>query len=327
MQRGAMLNVLKYLVAVSLCCLMLSFFFKDRLPDVSEIQPDLLQNPEQTPSESSPFTLPYDDKIYTIYPLYDYELHGMIVSQHDSRSWLDWAHQDWDEYLNVKDICVLWGNNFKGNLHQRLHYDSGDFTCFIKGNNEDWQLFDKTSISNNHLLSSNPELSNSIESANIGDQFVLRGKLVQYKNNKGFSRSTSTSRDDIGDGACETIYVEQFKFLERANPFWHKLFAFSGTTTAIFFLLWLLLSLWSLFMPKSLDPAYYLAQGDSMAAKGKFRNAIKHYDKALQLDPFLSSGYRERGLCWEALGQFEKAASDYHTADRLELEQQPETFL
>ncbi len=322
-----MQNILKYLVAVSLCCLMLSYFLKDRLPDATDVDPALLQEPQQTPSATAPFALPYDDKVYTIYPLFDYELHGMIVSQHDSRSWLDWAHHDWDEYLNIKDLCVIWGNNFKNNLHQRLHFESGDFTCFVKGTNEDWKFFDKTDLSNNHLLTYKSDISQSIRSANIGDQFVLKGKLVQYKNDKGFARGTSTSRDDIGDGACETVYVEKFTFLARANSFWHKLFAFSGATTALFFLAWLLLSLWAFFMPESLDPAYYMEQGDTMAAKGKFHSAIKYYDKALQLDPFLSSGYRERGLCREALGQFEKAEQDSKTADRLELQQRPENLL
>ncbi len=320
-------KILKYLVLVSICCMILSFFLKDRLPDTADILPATYDNPEQSPTSTEPFTLNYDDKVYTIYPLYDYQLHGMVVSQHESRSWLDWAHQDWDEFLNVKDICVIWGNNFKGNLHQRLHYDSGDFTCFIQGEDADWKLFDKTSISNNHLLSNQPELSKAILSANVGDQIFLRGKLVQYKNDKGFARGTSTSRDDMGDGACETVFVQDFSITQPANPFWHKLFSFSSAASLLFGAGWLLLSLWSLFFPESLDPAFFLEQGNMLAARGKFKQATQSFDKALQFDPSLMEAYRERARCWEALGEYEKASNDNHAADRLELLQRPENLL
>ena len=151
--------------------------------------------------------------------------------------------------------------------------------------------------------------------------------LVQYKNDNGFARGTSTSREDMGDGACETIFVEKFSIIQRANQLWQKLFNASAVATPVFAVLWLLSAFWTLFFPKSLDAAYFMEQGDTMAARGKFRNAVKHYNRALQLDPFLADGYRERGMCWEALGQFDKAENDFSRAKQLELEQRPELFL
>lgn len=46
-------------------------------------------------------------------------------------------------------------------------------------------------------------------------------------------RGTSTTRLDAGDGACETLYVEQFEIVEPATSFWRMSMYFS---LALFFL-------------------------------------------------------------------------------------------
>ena len=42
--------------------------------------------------------------------------------------------------------------------------------------------------------------------------------LVTYSNpGNGFFRGTSTTRNDTGNGACETIYVTDFELVKKAN--------------------------------------------------------------------------------------------------------------
>ena len=51
-----------------------------------------------------------------------------------------------------------------------------------------------------------------------GDHIRLKGMLVEYSNPaNGFRRGTSTTRTDTGNGACETIYVEDFEVIRKAN--------------------------------------------------------------------------------------------------------------
>jgi hypothetical protein len=51
-----------------------------------------------------------------------------------------------------------------------------------------------------------------------GDHIRLKGVLAEYSNpNSGFFRSTSTTRIDTGNGACETIYVTDFEIVRKAN--------------------------------------------------------------------------------------------------------------
>jgi hypothetical protein len=42
-----------------------------------------------------------------------------------------------------------------------------------------------------------------------------------------FHRGTSTNRIDTGNGACETIYVEDYQILKTGNPFWRVTFTIS----------------------------------------------------------------------------------------------------
>jgi hypothetical protein len=48
---------------------------------------------------------------------------------------------------------------------------------------------------------------------------------AEYSHNHGFpfKRGTSTVRTDGGNGACETVYLEDFEILRRGGGPWHLL--------------------------------------------------------------------------------------------------------
>ena len=206
----------------------LSGMFKDRLPGQEEIMPELFREPKQTPTENEPFSVKAKDIKYTITPLYNYELYGLIVSYHHSSVWWDLDHDQWKDYLNVKDLCVVWGENIKNGVYDRMTYHSGSWTCYM--NWKDWdtgKLYHANALSNNHLLTADPDLSQKILKAQAGDQIYLKGHLVSYANGEGFQRGTSITRDDEGDGACETVYLKDFKVLKPANVMWRNVHQFS----------------------------------------------------------------------------------------------------
>ena len=65
------------------------------------------------------------------------------------------------------------------------------------------------------------KLSRRILKVRPGDQIYFKGYLVNYSQPANqFFRGTSTVRDDTGNGACETVFVTDFKILKRANPVW-----------------------------------------------------------------------------------------------------------
>src|SRR5690606_31174924 len=74
-------------------------------------------------------------------------------------------------------------------------------------------------MSNNHLISDDADIRERLRDVRIGDQVRIRGQLASYESSAG-KRGTSITRDDTGDGACETIYVEEFEIIASAPRGW-----------------------------------------------------------------------------------------------------------
>jgi hypothetical protein len=209
-----------------LVCLLigvLSLYFDDRLPAQGKIFRQLYQEPVQN-KESLPaaFAVTKDGMRYVVTPLFHYELYGLVVSQHRSDSLLDISHRRWRDYLNIKDLCVVWGRNIRSGVYREMKFWNRDFTCMCEFPDEEIaMLFSGSHLSNNHILCADKKTSRRILKVRPGDQIHFKGYLVNYSQPANqFFRGTSTVRDDTGDGACETVFVTDFKVLRRANPVW-----------------------------------------------------------------------------------------------------------
>lgn len=181
----------------------------------------LVRQPRQSPVQKSPFHVSAGKIDYLVQPLFKYELHGMVVSRHDSDTWWDYIHKEWDDWLNIADLCVVWGNNVRSGAYRDIEFSSGQFVCnFQTSSNEAFAAFDQSAISNNHLLSADPSLARRMRNVRIGDQVRFSGYLAEYSHNQGFpfKRGTSTVRTDSGNGACETVYVEGLR--DTATLWW-----------------------------------------------------------------------------------------------------------
>ncbi|HOX28137.1 MAG TPA: hypothetical protein PLQ76_03170 [bacterium] len=203
-------------------------------PDSAQILPQMKIEPAQTQATSAEFKASAEGVEYTVTPLYDYELYGMVVSFHHSKELSDMAHRLWKDYLNVADICVLWGTNLDANLYENFEFASGNFTCFFRTNlDAAFQKFDKYKISNNHLITVDPAIKKTILKARRGDQIYFKGFLANYSQNSGATRKSSTTRLDEGQGACEVVYVTDFRILKSTNMPWRAARAGSLLLTAV----------------------------------------------------------------------------------------------
>ncbi len=205
-----------FLAAVILTCL--AGFFKDRYPAVEDVYKPVFKNPKQSTTRRNPFNAYVDGKKYVIVPQFDYELNGLVVSYYDATGWWDLTHRFfWKDTLNLKDICVAYGDTVASGAYLGMSFKSGSWTC--------WSSFDKkwamrnfcgSCISNNHLLAEDKEIQQQILRVRKGDQIYLKGYLASYSHSGG-SRGTSVTRYDEGNGACETIYVTEFNIIQTAN--------------------------------------------------------------------------------------------------------------
>ena len=221
---------------VAVLAFVASLFMRYRLPDKSLALEPLLQNPVQTKDEvPEPFEVTRKNVTYTVTPLFGYELWGMIVSYHHSASFIDISHKQWNDYINTKDICVIWGQNVETGVYERMTFRNRDFTCYYRyPDRETGELFTENALSNNHLLPADPLVAGAVLRARTGDQVHFKGWLVSY-GVKGapYSRRSSTVRNDRGNGACEVVYITEFEVLQEANAAWRMLHKFSLVLVAL----------------------------------------------------------------------------------------------
>lgn len=225
-------RTLQIILLISVVLLVASYFLKDQLPEKSEIDEKLYQEPKQEETDVMPFEKKVDGITYTIKPLYSYELYGLVVSYHHSSNWWDYYHKEWNDFINLKDICVVWGDNIDSEVYKHMKFKSGSWTCYAEfkyGTDQGiWSKFANNKLSNNHLLSSNGEASKKIIEAETGDQIHFRGYLAEYSHSdEQFKRSSSISRDDRGNHSCETVYVTDFEIVNKKEDIYREIFNYS----------------------------------------------------------------------------------------------------
>lgn len=220
----------KVILPIAALAFVVSFFMRNRLPDKGLVLESLLQNPIQMKDDvPEPFEVTRKKVTYTVTPLFSYELWGMVVSYHHAASFVDVSHKQWNDYLNTKDICVIWGKNVETGVYKRMTFRNRDFTCFYRNpDRETAELFTEDCLSNNHLLPADPLVADAVLKARKGDQVRFKGWLVSY-GQKGtpYSRGSSTVRNDRGNGACEVVYITEFEILRGANAGWRVLYKLS----------------------------------------------------------------------------------------------------
>ncbi len=164
-----------------------------------------------------------NDRNYQVKPLFDYTLYGLVVSYkfHDGNFGL---HKKWGDHLNVADVCVVWQDSAFNELLGELNFWNGEFTCNVETSSvEAWSFFKLNQLSNNHLITESHYLRGKINGLSVGDQIKISGWLASYGNDEHDIRGASTTREDTGNGACETIYVNYFEILNHYTSTWKKL--------------------------------------------------------------------------------------------------------
>jgi hypothetical protein len=223
-----MVKLAKIFIVLGLIGLVFSYYQTKKLPSENYIISDMYCQPVQKKTDKKPFTLKRGEITYLIRPLYSYEIYGLVVSYHNTASWFDYYHTRWKDSLNIKDIGLVWGDNLKNGIYMMMRFSSGSWTLYYNfkptATREDWKRFKTNQFSNNHLLSEDAQINKLIMKTGIGDQIWLKGYLVEYEHSGTFRRGTSISRNDKGQGACETIFVTDYKILKKFGILWHYLY-------------------------------------------------------------------------------------------------------
>ncbi len=208
-----------------LAVLALSFLRDEHLPDASQLDPLIAGEPVQAATSAAPFDKSVDGEVYHIVPVATYDISALVVSEHDSRTWWDMVHKEAGDFLNVTDLCVVWGQDTTDSVYKQVSFANSEFTCEWTSPADGIHSMQTDGVSNNHLLTENRFTARDLRDVRIGDQIRLRGYLVNYANQRspGAYRNSSLVRSDVGDGACEVIYVTQLTILHAGTRVWHLL--------------------------------------------------------------------------------------------------------
>ena len=214
----------------------ISYYYKDNFPPPQKYNLSALGPPLQEPTFREPFAIIANKQHYTVTPKFEYELTGVVVSYNDADGFTNiWHHKRWKDFINVRDICVIWEPNVGSGIYRNIQFSSDSWTCWTSW--KDHATSDKfhmTALSNNHLLTANNYIKSKLLDAEKGDVIRLKGVLAEYKNDAtGTTRGTSITRTDSGNGACETVYIEDFKIIKKANAGWRILYTISKWLTLL----------------------------------------------------------------------------------------------
>ena len=216
---------LMYIVALigSVALAVAGYLFQDELPEAHKMSPLLDRDPIQTLVEEEEFVFDYMGRSYVIQPVAEYEQWGLVVSHNDITAFDDIYHDS--SSVDIKDLCLVWGENVQDGIYNEVQFSSEPWSCAYRTESKEiFRAFNPRQFANNHILSDNAQVRETINRARIGDQVWLKGILVNYhpEDRPEWLRRSSTSRKDKGNGACEVIFVEEAKILETGAVAWRR---------------------------------------------------------------------------------------------------------
>jgi hypothetical protein len=139
---------------------------------------------------------------YELTPLADFEVEARVLS-------VEQYNMDGGASLSPIDFALGWGPMSDSAVlsHFRISQGARFFSIY-----PDEQAIDlKTAMrnaSNMHLIPSDGLLEDRLKDVKPGNIVLLRGQLVSVAGPNNFTWSSSLTRDDTGNGACELFYVE-----------------------------------------------------------------------------------------------------------------------
>lgn len=138
----------------------------------------------------------------------DYEISAVVLSKEryifESMS-----------FLAPIDLALGWGRMSDPEVYNKLEITQGGRWYKWRTKSSGFPIPRReieTSSANTHIIPSNEEIKRNIIKLKKNYKVKLKGKLVNVYLPNGAYIKTSRTRNDIGGGSCEILYVESFEF-------------------------------------------------------------------------------------------------------------------
>lgn len=175
---------------------------------------DTSQDPIQTSCTSDePIVKDFKSGRFTMIPLAEYKLSGMVVSKESYSS-------GWDGEISPMDLALVWGKLAEPENGRYITYsqDSRWYNYRWREGSPVGNSYILSHSSNNHIIPATENIRRAVEAIKRKDRVVLKGFLVNLRGtSKGrtVGWNTSLSRTDTGNGSCELFYVSYVRIETR----------------------------------------------------------------------------------------------------------------
>ena len=145
---------------------------------------------------------PFAHGDYELTPLADFEIEARVLST-------ETYNMDGGARLSPIDFALGWGPMSDSAVlsHFRISQGARFFTIYPDEQAIDLQTAMR-SASNMHLIPADGLLEDRLKNVKPGNIVLLRGQLVSVAGPNNFTWTSSLTRNDTGNGACELFYVE-----------------------------------------------------------------------------------------------------------------------
>jgi hypothetical protein len=145
----------------------------------------------------------------SLQPLAEFSLTARVLSREDYRF-------DAESDLSPTDLALGWGRMSDSAVLHAIDIDQG-------GRFYQWRVREfpiprreiETHSANMHMIPADASVAGALKHVRVGDVVTLEGYLVEADKPGGWKWRSSLKRDDVGNGACELIYVREFSITAR----------------------------------------------------------------------------------------------------------------
>jgi hypothetical protein len=145
---------------------------------------------------------------HRITPLQPFELEALVLGREDYRF-------DRGAKISPTDLALGWGPMADPQVLARIDISQGN--RWYRWRVDEFPIPRReieTHSANMHLIPADAAVARALEQIEPGQRIALAGQLVRVEGDDGFTWVSSLSRTDIGEGACELVWVERLSRLD-----------------------------------------------------------------------------------------------------------------
>ena len=154
---------------------------------------------------------PWEKDDYKITPLAEFHLKARVLS-------LEWYHFGRETDLAPVDLALGWGPMSDQAVLDRI--DISQSNRWYHWSTDNFPIprrLIETKSTNMHIVPGDENIKRELDEVIKGDIIELNGYLIYIQGKDGWKWRSSLTRNDTGGGACEVIWVKDFKIFYPNN--------------------------------------------------------------------------------------------------------------